>query len=87
MTLHPLTLAQRESLARELAADPNNFEHIVRIEETYFTLQHPLTERNESLFDCDLHSQFAALDGPPREPGDYRVVFNDNGGWSLEPLK
>lgn len=83
--LHPLTLAQRESLARELAADPDNFVHIVKFSRHEgWTLQHPLTERNESLFECELHEWCMDLKGPPVAPGIYVATQNEDGEWRFD---
>lgn len=50
-------------------------EHIMRCDDNGFTLQHPLRERGEDLFQCPVHDQLARhLGGPPNdEVGDYRV--------------
>lgn len=82
--LHPLTLQQRESLARELAADPENFRHIVKFDELGWTIQHPLTERNESLFNCKLHTWCRDLDAMPvPEPGRYYAEVDSQGEWEF----
>jgi hypothetical protein len=51
-------------------------EHIVLLDETSFNLQHPLRERGEDLFACDMHERLSALDGPPAQPGRYRVTHD-----------
>lgn len=66
-------------------------EHVVRITDTGFTIQHPLIERiNSTLFDCTVHSAiidyFDGGGGPPKR-GDYLIVFNEHGGWAFEPVK
>lgn len=61
--------------------------HIVRATETGFTLKHPLAERErDQLFDCRIYQDLG--DKPPSwvKPGDYAIVENSNGGWSVEPL-
>lgn len=51
-------------------------EHIVLIGESSFNLQHPLRERGEDLFNCDMHARLSSLDGPPAKPGRYRVTHD-----------
>jgi hypothetical protein len=62
-------------------------EHIVRLGEDTFSILHPLRERLEGeLFECPLHAHVSGLDGPPRQPGRYRV--RGSGGsfsWELLP--
>lgn len=49
-------------------------EHVVQLERTEFTVRHPLRERlDDALLVCDLHHSIAAMNGPPAEPGLYRV--------------
>ena len=49
-------------------------EHIVVLEEGTFSIQHPLRERLDGdLFTCSLHEWLSEQDGPPEEPGRYRV--------------
>ncbi len=61
-------------------------EHIVVIGETSFNLQHPLRERGEDLFACDMHARLSALDGPPARPGRYRVTHDgDRFRWTPAP--
>lgn len=49
-------------------------EHIVVLAEDDFTIKHPLRERIEDeLFECPVHQALHALNGPPEEPGTYRV--------------
>lgn len=60
--------------------------HLVKIEKFTFSVQHPLRERlnSESLFDCTVHQQIKAKNGPPMPPGLYRVTVAGNGsivGW------
>lgn len=66
-------------------------DHVVRLTDTGFTIQHPLVERIDStLFDCTVHraivDYFDGGGGAPK-PGEYRIVFNKNGGWAFEPVK
>lgn len=57
-------------------------EHVAELREDEFTLRHPLRERlDDGLFACKLHARIAALDGPPRTPGRYRVVVDAAGRW------
>ena len=60
----------------EILADPES-EHIVQIEEESFTVLHPLRERPE-LFECLFHEELSNLDGPPVQPGHYRVTRYSN---------
>lgn len=63
--------------ADSILADPET-QHIVQIDETDFTVRHPLIERvAERLMDCDLHARLAAMSGPPVRPGRYRVHRQD----------
>lgn len=58
-------------------------EHIVDLGPTGFTIKHPLRERLEGdLFECGLHARIAALDGPSRQSGRYRVTVFADGGWA-----
>lgn len=57
-------------------------EHVVLLEPRTFSVQHPLRERlNGDLFTCELHTRLTALDGPPAEPGRYRVREGDRLTW------
>lgn len=50
-------------------------EHVVTIREDGFTVEHPLRERLDgALHECKLHQDLQGADGPPEEPGRYRVV-------------
>jgi hypothetical protein len=61
-------------------------EHIVVLNDESFDVQHPLRERlNGDLFRCQIHQRIAALDGPPRRPGRYRVAVRP-GAWSWTEL-
>ena len=54
------------------AASPH---HIVKIEASSFSVQHPLVERlGGELFDCGLHQWLSSLGGPPHVPGTYQVI-------------
>jgi hypothetical protein len=61
--------------------------HIVRTDEFFYEIQHPLAERlDEHLFDCELTKFLNGLAGSPQPPGFYRV----NGAgtdWFWEFLK
>jgi hypothetical protein len=49
-------------------------EHIVRLWDDTFSVVHPLRERlNDGIINCQLHDFLAQQDGPPYEPGRYRV--------------
>lgn len=62
----------RPDAVATLLEDPETH-HIVQIREDEFTVRHPLRERlDDALMDCDMQ-WIAALDGPPRKPGRYRV--------------
>lgn len=67
----------RSGAVTDLLADTET-EHIVLFGETGFTVRHPLRERlDDALMDCDLHSDIAAMDGPPVRPGTYRARWAD----------
>jgi hypothetical protein len=52
-------------------------QHIVNLEETAFSIKHPLCERVEDdLFRCDIFRLIGQLDSPPGEPGKYRVFVS-----------
>lgn len=69
----------------DLLADRET-EHIVQLGAETFDVQHPLRERPDgALFTCDLHQRIAALSGPPRQPGRYRVRLHGS-DWTWEPL-
>lgn len=71
----------RRTAVDELLADGET-EHLVRLDEDGFSVQHPLRERLDGLlFDCDLPARIAALDGPPRRPGLYRVTVRPGTAW------
>jgi hypothetical protein len=54
--------------------EDGEYEHLVEIGETGFTVRHPLRERlDDQLLRCDLHARLAAAAGPPHRPGRYRV--------------
>lgn len=61
--------------------------HIVKFEETTFTIQHPLAERESGyLWDCELHSEVSDL-GPPSEgAGVYEVVLSGT-VWRFKKIK
>jgi len=59
----------------ELLADVET-DHVVVLDEQTFAIQHPLRERlRGELFDCGLHTYLRSLDGPPGQPGRYRVQW------------
>jgi hypothetical protein len=65
-----------------ILADPET-EHVVEVDETGFSVQHPLRERvGGMLFQCDLHSRLKALGDPPKQPGRYRALA----AWDLTRL-
>ncbi len=67
----------RRDAVADLLADTET-EHIVKFGETEFTVRHPLRERlDDALMDCDLHSDIAAMSGPPVRPGTYRARWAD----------
>jgi hypothetical protein len=70
----------------DLLAD-DEAEHVVEVGESEFTVRHPLRERlDEALMRCDLHRWMAALPGPPRQPGRYRVVADPRRTWRFVPV-
>ena len=69
----------------ELLTDPDTA-HTVQLDPDDFTLQHPLLEcLDGSLFDCRVHAAIAAHDGPPADPGRYRVRL-DGAALVLTPI-
>jgi uncharacterized protein DUF6085 len=67
----------RPSAVTDLLADTES-EHIVVFGAAEFTVRHPLRERlDDALMDCDLHSDIAAMPGPPVKPGRYRARWTD----------
>lgn len=77
----------RPTAVADLLEDPEH-EHIVRLGEADFDIQHPMRERLDGeLFRCDLYGRLSALDGPPAQPGRYRVHVGDRLVWErLGPL-
>lgn len=63
-------------------------EHVVMLGETGFTVRHPLRERlGDALMACQVHERIAAYDGPPHQPGRYRVaVISPDDRWIWTPL-
>lgn len=60
----------------EILANPET-QHIVRLDESDFSVKHPLRERIEDeLFECPVFSKIALMDHPPQEPGTYRVYVD-----------
>jgi hypothetical protein len=58
-------------------------EHVVVFDERGFSIQHPLRERVEdALFECGLHEDMRALDGPPGPPGRYRATRHEPDAYS-----
>lgn len=72
-------------------------DHLVRLGERSFDIQHPLRERwDGALFNCPLVKALTAMDGPPHPPGLYRAKpYELSPGaeapgtlaWSLEPVE
>lgn len=61
-------------------------EHIVRLNDETFDIAHPLRERlRGELWNCGLHEYLRGLQGPPFQPGRYRVHWRDGqcGPWLL----
>lgn len=70
----------------DLLEDPEH-EHIVVLEDSTFSIEHPLRERlNGVLFKCPLHAFIQGHDGPPLRPGRYRVRQRGDDRFSWEPL-
>jgi hypothetical protein len=60
--------------------------HLVDIDEFDYSMVHPLIERlDNALLDCDLAKYMRSLDGPPVEPGRYRVTWAED-DWTWESL-
>lgn len=72
----------RPTAVAELLEDGET-EHLVRLDEDDFVVRHPLRERlDNALMTCDLFAQIAALAGPPRQPGTYRVEMRPGTPWA-----
>jgi hypothetical protein len=67
--------------------DEGETEHVVVFYERNFTIQHPLRERVDGLFDCGLHRYCRDLPGPPAQLGRYRVRIAHGGAWTFELLQ
>jgi hypothetical protein len=96
------TLARREHRAIECTAkdcpnptavdailsDPET-EHVVTFTATSFSVKHPLRERCEdALLSCWVSSWLAGLEGPPADPGTYRLTRGAAvGSFDLEPIR
>jgi len=79
----------RPSAVHELLQERET-EHVVIVGEDTFSLQHPLRERLDGeLFDCPAHRWLKAQDGPPVEPGRYRMVDEGDpaAGYYFEPIE
>jgi hypothetical protein len=80
-----LTCPRSDAVADIL--DDSEGQHIVQLDETEFTVRHPLRERlGDELTSCDLSAWIAAQPEPPAWPGRYRVVWTgdpDTSTWSL----
>ena len=68
-----------------ILSDPES-EHIVEFEEERFQVLHPLRERGEELFECAIHADLGNLDGPPVQPGRYRVTRSPDNAFQFERL-
>jgi hypothetical protein len=84
-----ITVSEADAeLVRALLADPHRNDHILQIDETGWTLQHPLIERvTGNLFDCHLgqeQDQLRYLWGT-QEPGRYVAWLTEGEIWT-EPL-
>jgi Family of unknown function (DUF6085) len=75
ITCAELTCPRPDAVADIL--DDGEPQHIVQIvDETGFTVRHPLRERlDDDLMRCDLHAWIAAQAVPPALPGRYRVMW------------
>lgn len=68
-----LDVCPQPDAAADILAD-GEAHHIVKLDDTEFTVRHPLRERlNDELMRCSLHAWIASLSGPPRKTGTYRV--------------
>lgn len=48
-------------------------EHLVVLAEDSFSVRHPIREHPSDPLACGVHAYVLSLDGPPRQPGRYRV--------------
>jgi Family of unknown function (DUF6085) len=71
----------RPDAAAEILGDRET-EHLVDLGEKTFAILHPLRERlDNEVLACQLHHWLYSLDGPPHEPGRYRVTRTGDGTW------
>lgn len=76
----------RPSAVAELL-DDRETDHLVVLRRKDFTVRHPLRERlDDALLTCDVHERIKAMDGPPRQPGTYRVSVLPGGSWMWEEV-
>lgn len=65
-------------------------EHVVEVGDDTFSLKHPLRERLEGeLFDCPCHKWLRGQEGPPVDPGRYRLIDEGDpaAGYYFEPIE
>ena len=74
----------RATAVSDLLRDPP-IDHKVEVDVFGFGIKHPLHERiADKLFECDLQTWLADLDGPPVSGGTYRVrKIDQNVSYSL----
>lgn len=76
----------RPTAVDELLANRET-DHVVVLQPKTFTVRHPLRERlDDELLTCDVHQRIRGLDGPPRQPGTYRVTVLPGGSWMWEEI-
>lgn len=75
------------AVSRLLAVDEP--EHVVVVGAQEFTVRHPLRERLDGELEaCLVHQRLLHLDGPPVEPGTWKLhtVGDDLAGWAWEQV-
>lgn len=75
MSGHLICVNERcpERLGLQKILEQNRPYHLVELEATTFSIQHPLSERlNGELFRCPVHAQISGAPRPPK-PGTFKV--------------
>lgn len=76
----------RPTAVDELLAD-TEADHIVVLRAKDFSIRHPLRERlDDELLTCDVHARIRGMNGPPRQPGTYRLTRLPAGSWMWEEV-